>query len=1504
MLKRREGAEDATDIALLVSTSSKEEINLWDKNKIVDSLILETDASPELARLIADRVEQRIVEGHMNTVTTSIIRELVDLELLERGLGTMHKRHSHLGLPMYDVEQIITSANKENSNTTHNPESINLTLAEAILKEFALRKVFSEDIARAHMVGDIHLHDLGFIIRPYSYLGDTVVHWRVKGSPLVFTTTMEQLYHLLEGETRPEPTVRVKYPSRLEMLDRGGNWTEVKRVVKKDRLGKEMIFIATSDGKHCVVTHDHPVITSGDVKPASMVRPGDEVETIEVGEGRERGLEELDITHLLEANAVTFKFRFTAEDLLFAHQRMNELVAGAARAPRASAPRARGSRPAVNRARVVMAEPVEVLDAYIYDVTTTSGTLIANGMYSHNCGGHSLDYIKKYGISLPNITSTSRPAKHPEVLIGHMVKMASTLQSHYAGAIGWEAVNMFFAPYLVGLGYDRIKQLAQMLIYEFNQLAGARGSLRSDEKIFVYDRLKGSLDLVEIGPFVESFTGDEGEASVPVEGDRYYAVSFDHHTGKTRFARIYAAIRHANNHRVVEVTTGQGQKVKVTDNHSLFAFDEHGRIVKALPRENPETVLTPAVIDIDDIDFSPGAIDALRLLEERGAVEENGKVYVVDGARSRYGIHRRLEVTPELARLLGYYVAEGSLGSQVRLHLFDRRLEEDAALCVERVFGVPCVVRDGSCHFGGKAHVALFEALCGRGAENKRIPAAVLLGEAETVREFLSAYLSGDGYISAGRIGCSTVSENLKSHLWFAFTRLGTTPSLRTDSLEPPAINGVEVGKAAGRHVLTIGRQHFDRVFFIHPGKESERVRVLASADRLYGQRMYSFEHLKPLIKEAFGNRISLKKMGRITPEKIAELRDEVEKRLACVDVRLLEQLYREDIAEICRRYVEDAGLPYSTARDLLRELDNGRVPVHSCHIRPDTTIRETEYEAVEMREALDALYLPRALEEEGEGEGTRDIFDARRLGSNFNMLGHGLELAIGQHERLTELSRALERSANLLPASVRSIEELEDQPYVYDIGVEGTENFLTGDGVFAHNSQVVFTDFNLYWNVPRHFRDTPAIGPGGAYTGKTYKDYEKEAQTFLKALFEVYLEGDAMGKTFVFPKPLLHINEDFFRTEGHEEFLDLACRVASRQGITYFVFDRGDEITVSQCCRLKLRLKGKDLQEAMTPERMRFSALQNITINLPRIAYKANGSDEVLFHELEKAMQMVAKAHLQKKQFIAGLMDLGVKGPLSVLCDDKDGEPYLRLERLTYLAGLLGLNEMVQYHTGMELHQSQEALKFGLKVVAHMNLTCKRLSEQYGINMVLEESPAESSGYRLAKLDMKYYPSQAVQVLKGDIERDEFYYTNSVHLNVEAGIDYIERVQKQSLFHPLIEAGAICHIWLGEHEPDPASIKNFVIKTFRNTHSSQIAFSPEFTVCNDCRRTHRGLHENCPNCGSDDTYGITRIVGYFSKITTWNKGKVGELKDRVRTSLKGGQEGAAPEGFREAGLQ
>ncbi|MFH1175604.1 MAG: anaerobic ribonucleoside-triphosphate reductase [bacterium] len=432
-----------------------------------------------------------------------------------------------------------------------------------------------------------------------------------------------------------------------------------------------------------------------------------------------------------------------------------------------------------------------------------------------------------------------------------------------------------------------------------------------------------------------------------------------------------------------------------------------------------------------------------------------------------------------------------------------------------------------------------------------------------------------------------------------------------------------------------------------------------------------------------------------------------------------------------------------------------------------------------------------------------------------------------------------------------------------------------------ARGGQAIFSDINLYWEVPKHFEDVQAIGPGGKFTGKTYKEYEKEAQKFVWEIFKVYMEGDAVGRPFFFPKPLLHITEKFFRTEGHEKFLEFICEVAAEKGNTYFVFDRGSTAKISQCCRLAFKLSQDDLDDALYPWKMRYSAMQNITVNLPRIAYKAKGDEGKLFSELTAIMELTAKAHRQKRLFMEHLLSLGADGPLGFLSINRDGNSYYRTKKASHLIGMVGLNEMVEAHIGKELHESKEAFKFGLKVIAHMNLETKRLVEKYNLKFVLEQTPAETTAYRFAKLDLKWYPEDAVKVLQGNIDTGEIYYTNSTLLNLAADLDPIERIQKEGIFHPLIEAGSISHIWLGEAKPPASSIANLIKKVFYNTTNDQVAFSPEFTACNNCGKVERGQKEKCSFCGSSNLDLITRVTGYFSRTSMWNKGKIGELKDR-----------------------
>ncbi len=431
-----------------------------------------------------------------------------------------------------------------------------------------------------------------------------------------------------------------------------------------------------------------------------------------------------------------------------------------------------------------------------------------------------------------------------------------------------------------------------------------------------------------------------------------------------------------------------------------------------------------------------------------------------------------------------------------------------------------------------------------------------------------------------------------------------------------------------------------------------------------------------------------------------------------------------------------------------------------------------------------------------------------------------------------------------------------------------------------GRGGQTIFTDVHLYWEVPRHFENVPAIGSGGEYTGKTYKEYETDAQRFVLAIFETFRKGDAAGRPFVFPRPFVHITEKFFQTPGHEEFLRSACDVAAEKGNPHFIFDRNNVLNMSECCNLNMDGK-EEKSDAAEPWKMRYSAIQNVSINLPRLGYKAEGDDKNLFSMISDVMNLAAKAHLQKRDFIEKLLSHGNDGPLSLLAMDYDHTPYLRMKRCTYLMGMIGLNELVWVHKGCQLHESEDARKFGRSVVAYMKDVADKLTENHGIKFILEQSPAESTPYRLARLDLKHFSPAAGHFVRGDISRGDIYYTNSTFLAVSSPTDPFERVAFEGDIHPFIEGNAETCIWLGDAKPDKEALVGFITKVFRETENRHVVFSPEFTTCLNCNRTSRGIRDSCPHCDSDSVEGITMAAGYFSRVSSWNRGKLAELRDR-----------------------
>jgi len=141
--KKVENHKSTTDLSMLVSTPTSENIFPWERKKIIQALVKEAELALNVSIKIAKAVEKKIFDLGLSEISTSLIRELVDNELFARGYEHKWRKQKVIGMPTFDLKQLFLSKSKENSNIgNNNPEAINLTIAENTIKQYMLQEVF------------------------------------------------------------------------------------------------------------------------------------------------------------------------------------------------------------------------------------------------------------------------------------------------------------------------------------------------------------------------------------------------------------------------------------------------------------------------------------------------------------------------------------------------------------------------------------------------------------------------------------------------------------------------------------------------------------------------------------------------------------------------------------------------------------------------------------------------------------------------------------------------------------------------------------------------------------------------------------------------------------------------------------------------------------------------------------------------------------------------------------------------------------------------------------------------------------------------------------------------------------------------------------------------------------------------------------------------------------------------------------------------------------------
>lgn len=190
-------------------------------------------------------------------------------------------------------------------------------------------------------------------------------------------------------------------------------------------------------------------------------------------------------------------------------------------------------------------------------------------------------------------------------------------------------------------------------------------------------------------------------------------------------------------------------------------------------------------------------IDVTDCLDQFIYDAEDGKVYPTGHKNYKRdnGIPKNIAITKDFARLLGYYVAEGS--SSCGKVSFSFGYEEiqyanDVKNMIKNIFDIPAKIhprQDKGVRVVDTCSNILCKimlSLCGKGAHNKKVPDCILQSNGiDLIESFLEGLIKGDGCYKPDTVSLCTVSETLARQVRMLFARLGIKASIASKLNKP-----------------------------------------------------------------------------------------------------------------------------------------------------------------------------------------------------------------------------------------------------------------------------------------------------------------------------------------------------------------------------------------------------------------------------------------------------------------------------------------------------------------------------------------------------------------------------------------------------------------------------------------------------------------------------------------------------------------------------------------------
>ncbi|EOD4734689.1 anaerobic ribonucleoside-triphosphate reductase [Vibrio vulnificus] len=382
--------------------------------------------------------------------------------------------------------------------------------------------------------------------------------------------------------------------------------------------------------------------------------------------------------------------------------------------------------------------------------------------------------------------------------------------------------------------------------------------------------------------------------------------------------------------------------------------------------------------------------------------------------------------------------------------------------------------------------------------------------------------------------------------------------------------------------------------------------------------------------------------------------------------------------------------------------------------------------------------------------------------------------------------------------------------------------------------------------------------------------------------------------KTAVFPKLVFAIKDGLNHkpTDPNYDIKQLALECASKRMYPDILnYEKVVEITGSfktpMGCRSFLGTyeeNGELIHEGR-------NNLGVVSLNLPRIALKANGDEEKFHALLDEKLKLArraletrisrlenVKARVAPILYMEGACGVRLKADQPIADIFKHGRASISL-------GYIGIHETINALFGNQTHvyDDNELREKALNIVKRMKKAVEAWTEETGYGFSLYGTPSENLCSRFCRIDTKEFG-----VIEG--VTDKGYYTNSFHLDVEKKVNPYDKIDFEMPYPEISSGGFICY---GEF---PNMQKNIeALENVWDYSYSKVPYYGTNTPIDECYEcgytgefdcTSKGF--TCPKCGNHDSSKVSvtrRVCGYLGSpdARPFNFGKQEEVKRRVK---------------------